>query len=528
VNRAIPIVILVVIVAGALFYFNGGTFPNLGSPGQGTTSAPIAVTSAQLKGQSQLLLGLQNNGQSSTKSIQVLSTCSPDYSECQSLNISPVTFVLPSGNSFNENLSIPQCSFAPYAPCTAFSAGAPVPGQTYYLKVSVSLDSGNPITLNVPATATGTTAMINIYSAPIQNDYLTLTNLNSASLQLFGNLSGRMSVTFTTDRALASGITASLLNKTSFTYGIGIRNTLVSASTGTSCGFNCPNIIQSGASTVTLSTTFSSVTTGVATGTYYLISINFQNYGSYYFWIKAGATITSSGTTQSTSSFSCTPLLSNLNVTISSYNAEQGKIDVIVKNTNQYAVTFWGIDPEPYAGTTIHVNQNISASTSRDIMISNPAFDGYGPGGWLTFKFYFIPAGANEQNLARQGSLCAVPIKLITVIFVQVHASNFSQEANSSETFFCAQQLPPNYSYVGIENTESSAVSITSLTLTVGGSSETYTPSATCSLNPNGIALLSWYGSTYFPTSVSSGQTFTVVVELSNGAQLNDTQTLSN
>jgi hypothetical protein len=290
--KAIPIVVLAVIVVGVLFYFNGGTFPSLGSLGQGNVSAPIVIDSAQLEGQNHLLLALQNDGQSSTRSIQVLDTCSPDYSECQSLNTAPVTFVLPSGSAFGANLSIPGCGFVPYAGCTVFSAGAAVPRQTYFFKVSVSFESGNPITLNVPAIATGTTSMINIYSAPIQHDYLTLTNLDSADLLLFGNLSGKLSVTFTTDRALTSGITVNLLNRTSFTSGIGIRNILVSASSGSSCGFSCPNVIQSGTTTVTFSTTFSSVTTGVASGTYYLISIDFQNYGSYYFWMKAGTAIT--------------------------------------------------------------------------------------------------------------------------------------------------------------------------------------------------------------------------------------------
>src|SRR5271157_3107998 len=162
VRASVAGVVLILIVGAAAFYFyTTGSFPNLGSSRVGNggttqipiTSAQITIKSAQLQNGKNLAVDVLNNRQVSTKTIQALDACSPDFSICQGLLAEPVTFVLPSGSEYVENLTIPQCGFASgIEPCW----GDPITGQTYYFKIQVTFNSGNPVNLNVAAKATGT------------------------------------------------------------------------------------------------------------------------------------------------------------------------------------------------------------------------------------------------------------------------------------------------------------------------------------------------------------------------------------
>ena len=273
------VVVLVILVGGALLYFNA--LPTLSMPTSSNTSPSLVVRNAQLGNDGQLIMGFQNNGQVSTRTIQALEACSPDYSECQIVYAGTVTFVLPAGSKYIESLTIPPCGFAPNLQLCiprGVGTGGPVPGQTYLFKVRLTLDNGNPIVLPFQAMTTGTYPSINPCSSLSQNDTITVTGVQSASLVVFGNLSGTMAVAFTTDRIPPSTVTMSLFNAS------------VSASTGTasSC-FNSAGYSAGGYSE-TLATKFSTVTTGITIGDYYLVDISIGNYGSYFFWVRAGST----------------------------------------------------------------------------------------------------------------------------------------------------------------------------------------------------------------------------------------------
>lgn len=417
-NKVIVVVVLAILVGGALYYFYGGPLPNIGSQGTSNSSSPLTIKSAQLGNNSQLTVDLQNNGQISTKTIRVTQTCAPDYSECQSLGLQPTTFVLPAGNEFAESLTIPQCSFAPNLGCGAFSSGLPIQGQTYYFELQVVLANGKTVNLPVAAVASGSFALSSAFSSQMYPDQIVVSGVSS-SFGLFENLSGRLEIALTVDRsstltvAIECGvnvsISADLLNKTSYTEGIPVRNTLIS--TSQPLGFLCT---MSDNQHVVLTKSFSTVTTGITKGQYYLVGLGITDYGTFFFWVLSGSTTASSTTSVTTSTFSCSSLLSNLNVTVSDYIASQGKVDLIIKNSNPYPVAFWGIDPEPYYGTTISVNQTIPATTSQAVDLSNSAFEVSVHGIANDFNFYFIPSGANEQTLANQGNLCAVLIKLVS------------------------------------------------------------------------------------------------------------------
>ena len=273
----IVVLAVVVVGVGALYYY-GGNFPSLGSGGQESNTSQVTVKSAQLASHGSLLLDLVNSGSSSSQTIEVLNGCSPDFTDCEAINANPMTFVLPAGNEYTENLTIPQCGFS----SQLCPFGAPIHGQTNYYQVRVTFTSGTPQTLAVAAPVTGVYPLISLYSAPIQNDKITIASVQAASVVVFGNLSGKMTISMTVDR-VSYPATASLLNQTSYELGIPQRNVLVTAST-LNCGNSCPNVVGGG--NIILTTGFSTVTAGIRIGTYYLVSINFQNYVSCFLWVK--------------------------------------------------------------------------------------------------------------------------------------------------------------------------------------------------------------------------------------------------
>ena len=295
----IGIIVIILVAAGAFYYYDGGSLPSLGSTSTTIGAAsPIVVKSAQLQNNGTLMVDLDNNGQSSTKTIQVLDACSPDFSYCESLSSAPttssapITFVLPPGSEFVENITLAQCGYlSNISPCW----GAPIHGQTYYFKLGITFDGGNSIDMPIAATASGTFPLcitcISLSAPTPQSNAISIVGINSSSVELFGNLSGRMAIVLKLDRSLPSSITADLLNTPS-----GIpptQETLVSASAGSSnCGTsaagaplncNCLNCPRS----ATLVATLSTVTTGISPGTYYMVSISITNYGSYFLWVQA-------------------------------------------------------------------------------------------------------------------------------------------------------------------------------------------------------------------------------------------------
>jgi hypothetical protein len=273
------IIVVAILIGAGTFYYYGRI---LGSSGIGGSSAPpITVTSAQLGNNDVLTMNVENNGQSSTKTIQALDACAPDFSQCEDLNAYSSTFVLPSGNSYIENLTIPQVGFSSYI---APGWGAPVTGQTYYFKVGVTLANGDSQDVDISAITTGHYAFSNFFGQP---NPVSITAVDSSSLEVFGNLSGRMSIVLTLNSTLSTLITANLLNATDSSSGAPEQATLVTASNGASCGDSCPNIIPQGPSQVTLAADFSSVTTGVSAGTYYIVTVNFENYATCFLWVQA-------------------------------------------------------------------------------------------------------------------------------------------------------------------------------------------------------------------------------------------------
>lgn len=261
------------------YYYEGGS---LGSSGIGDNSTgTITVNSAQLGSNDTLSVSVVNNGQSSTKTIQALEACSPVFTQCQDLNAYVSTFVLPSGSSYVENLTIPQEGFSSNL---APGWGAPIKGQIYYFKLGVTFANGDSQDLDVSATTTGHYNFANPFG---QSETVSVTSVDSSSLEVFGNLSGHMSIVLTLDNPFSSQITADLLNTTDYSSGIPVQTTLVAATSGCSSGYSCPNVIEAGPSQVTLAADFSSVTTGVSSGTYYIVTVNFANYGTYFLWVQA-------------------------------------------------------------------------------------------------------------------------------------------------------------------------------------------------------------------------------------------------
>ncbi len=258
-----------------------GSTPVVSQP---SVASSVVAKSANLDSNGHLIVDILNNIGSSTESIQVVATCAPDYSQCQTLSTSPVTFVLPSGKEYVANLTLPYFCFVSFVTC---SLAKPVIGQSYYFKVSVALNNGHSDNLNVAALANGTYPFSNT-NTPLQ-DIFTLTKLNSASILIFQNLTATMSVSFTLNHTgvytgVSNNFATNLLNTTSFSFGLGQRNTLATAST---CTSTCPNVVEQPNFVQNLSATFSTVTTGVITGQYYVISIVISNYGSYFFWVSA-------------------------------------------------------------------------------------------------------------------------------------------------------------------------------------------------------------------------------------------------
>jgi hypothetical protein len=293
-NKGIIVVLIAILVGGGLYYFSGSALPNLGSSGPtnaGTSS--VVIKSAQLRTGGVLALDVENNGASSTSTIEVADECSPDFSFCTPLNESPQTFVLPSGNEYVENFTLGQCGFAPnFDPCW----GAPIPGIDYYFKVHFTLASGDSASLQVAAPAVGTFALMNSASSLNNPDRISITELSSEGVELYGNLTGTLSVVFTVDRASPPTITANLMDISSFVDGMPGSSPLVSATqSGYACGLQCQVIVEQ-PTQVVLSSKFSTVSTGVTAGRYYFLSISLGNYGSYFLWVQAGSTTTETAT----------------------------------------------------------------------------------------------------------------------------------------------------------------------------------------------------------------------------------------
>ncbi|MGD0318936.1 MAG: hypothetical protein ABSB56_04510 [Nitrososphaerales archaeon] len=281
VRSGVIVLVLVVIVGAAVgataFYYNGGSLslaPN----------SKVAVNSAQLHDNEYLVVDITNTGQTATKTIQVLDACSPDYSYCRGLGASPVTFVLPPGGEYVEN-------FTPIFSNPWISTLASIPGQTYYFKLQVTFAKGNQENVSVAAKATGTTSLYDrSNSYPFQViSTIAIEDVSSSSLTLFGNLRGGMSVGLTLSNPLSTEINASLLSQTKLSSAS--QHPLLSASYG-SCTTSCI-IISGGPSQATLATTFSTVTTGITAGVYYMVAISIADYYSgYFFWIQAQNTNT--------------------------------------------------------------------------------------------------------------------------------------------------------------------------------------------------------------------------------------------
>lgn len=288
----VVIFIAILAVAGGLVYLyeegflgfpTGGNAPGSGS-GAPSLSSPLSVKSAQLEPPGDLLVDLVNTGQyGQTKTILPLDECAPNYSDCQSLGATASTFVLPPGGEFTVNMTLPGCGFVPdIAPCW----GAPITGETYYFQVQVTLQNGATAVIPVKAVAQGTFSYSNQFSAPFQHDTIAVTGVTSFGLTIYGNLSARMSTTITTDNYPSNGATANLINASSYENGVSTQSPLASAAWGCA-GFTCPKVIGGGPTSESFVADFSTVTTGVSVGTFYLVTVNISNYGTYYFWVQA-------------------------------------------------------------------------------------------------------------------------------------------------------------------------------------------------------------------------------------------------
>jgi len=295
-GKAVAVVILLLLVGGGLYLYEGGKVPNLKTPSipglgsgpQGGSSSSLEVTSATLETGDILSLDLLNNAGSSTKTIQLMNVCSPDYSDCRSLStgLQPNTFDLPSGATYIENLTIPQFFCSSESECW----GTPIPGQSYFFQVQATMASGGNVNLNVPAIATGSFPMNSQYPGNAEYQSIALQEVESASVVIYSNLTGTMSMTLLFNELPAFGVTATLYNHTTYTYDVPTQSSLVTVSNRQSnCAAGCPNIIG-GSPEVQLSTSFSTVTTGVASGAYYLVGVDVNYYGTYYFWLKSGTT----------------------------------------------------------------------------------------------------------------------------------------------------------------------------------------------------------------------------------------------
>jgi hypothetical protein len=275
----IGLLLVLVIAVGAFYYYAG--FSMHGQSTHDTT--PTLIKSAYLEGSGILAIDVVNNGQNSTRTMQVISVCSPDFSDCQSEDTSPVVFVLPSGSEYVENLMVPQLGF----PSNISPGwGEPIHGQSYFFKVEVTFDSGNLSDFDVSAEATGSFPLTNTGSAATPYATITVTSVNSSSVKLYSDQTGQMNFTLNFDHQPAT-VTAELLNQTSLYEGVfPVRNVLVSASEKTNYISTRP-MFYNGETQIVLSSSFSTVTTGISKGTYYMVNIQISGYGNYFFWVQA-------------------------------------------------------------------------------------------------------------------------------------------------------------------------------------------------------------------------------------------------
>jgi hypothetical protein len=294
---AVGVIVIVVVLVAGIYYYDVGGIQGFVSPTTGaspTSSSSIAVKLAQIQpvGQLQLnprdfsfIASIQNNGQSQTRSIQVISSCSPDWAYCSDLGSVASTFVLPPGSSYQLNTTI-ACGLESYLPpCN----GLPVSGQVYNFKVGVAFQDGTTQDLNVATIAAGKFAMLNPSSSISNPDTVAITVISS-SIDILPNLSGSMAVQLSVDRSNPPTITVNLLNRTNFNVGLPTQNVLASATyQGSNCGLQgCPIII--GPLSLNLTASFSTVTTGISAGTYYMMEISVGSsfsWGDYVFWAQA-------------------------------------------------------------------------------------------------------------------------------------------------------------------------------------------------------------------------------------------------
>ena len=264
----VVVVILVLVLGASIAYFE---YVNLGSSTDNNSTngsnSMMTIGSAQLLPKDQfdrlLSVSLKNNYKTSTSTIQLLSECSPDFSLCQTIGSQPSTFVLPTLGSYTENITFSTLS-------SVF--GIPVHGQSYYFILEVAFGDGTRQDLHVVSVAG---------DFPIQPTYYSsifdITDVVSANVQIFsGNLSGRMTIKLDLNPQFTSPVNANLRGGKSSEIGI-IWNTLVSTPSGNSLS---PN-------TITMSASFSTVNTGIASGKYYMVLITTQYYDNSYFWIRA-------------------------------------------------------------------------------------------------------------------------------------------------------------------------------------------------------------------------------------------------
>ncbi len=278
----VVVVLVLVVGVAAYFYETGQLGAGIGGPG-GPSSSDFHVNSAFIEPGGHLVADIANNGKTSTQSILPLEECAPDYTDCASLGAESSTFVLPAGSAYEVNLTLPQAGFSPnFVP----GWGLPITGQTYYFEVQITLPAGNSINVPVAAVASGRFSHTEQFYTSTVPPMIALTAVTSSSLTISGNLSATMIISVSSDNYPTYGVTANLNNLTN-QYGIEEPKSLASATWGCT-STSCPNVIASGpTTTITLATNLSTVTTGVSAGTYYLVTININQYGTFFFWVQA-------------------------------------------------------------------------------------------------------------------------------------------------------------------------------------------------------------------------------------------------